>query len=79
MSNKKALTLEQFIDLVKEKYLELGPAESDKDALKYFFSDEAQNHIKAEYKSSLDNFNNGLCWRTATTACAPVPPGTLSP
>ena len=25
---KKALTLEQFTGLVKEKYLELGPAES---------------------------------------------------
>lgn len=56
---KKALTLEQFNSLVKEKYLELGPAESDKDALKYFRGDEAQNHIKTEYKSSLENFNNG--------------------
>ena len=56
---QKALTLEQFTGLVKEKYLELGPAESGKDALKYFFGDEAQNHIKAEYKSSLENFNNG--------------------
>ena len=33
---KKALTLEQFTGLVKEKYLELGPAESGKDALNYF-------------------------------------------
>ena len=49
---KKALTLEQFTGLVKEKYLELGPAESDKDALNYFWGDEAQNHIKTEYKSS---------------------------
>ena len=56
---KKALTLEQFNSLVKEKYLELGPAESDKDALKYFRGDEAQNHIKTEYKSLLENFNNG--------------------
>ena len=46
---KKALTLEQFTDLVKEKYLQLSPAESDKDALKYFWGDEAQNHIKTEY------------------------------
>jgi len=58
-NSKRALTLEQFTDLVKEKYLELGPAKSDKDALKYFFCDEAQNHIKAEYKSSLNDFNNG--------------------
>lgn len=56
---KKALTLEEFTDLVKEKYLELGLAESGKDALNYFWGDEAQNHIKTEYKSSLENFNNG--------------------
>lgn len=56
---KKALTLEQFTGLVKGKYLELGPAESGKDALNYFWGDEAQNHIKTEYKSSLENFNNG--------------------
>ena len=31
MEYEKALTIEQFTDLVKEKYLELGPAVSDKD------------------------------------------------
>lgn len=56
---KKALTLEQFTGLVKEKYLELGPAESDKDALKYFWDDEAQSHIKSEYESDMRKFKNG--------------------
>lgn len=59
MEYEKALTIEQFTDLVKEKYLELGPAVSDKDALNYFYGEEAQNHIKSEYKSSLYDYNNG--------------------
>lgn len=45
---KKVLTLEQFTGLVKKKYLQLSPAESDKDALNYFWGDEAQNRIKTE-------------------------------
>ena len=55
----KALTLEQFTGLVKEKYLELGPAKSDKDALNYFWGDEAQNHSKTEYESAVKDFNDG--------------------
>ena len=53
------LTLEEFTELVKEKYLELGPAESDDEAMEYFDGEEAQDHIKAEYADAVEDFESG--------------------
>ena len=56
---KKALTLEEFMDLVKKDYMKVRPTESDEEALEYFNGDEAQEYIKSEYESAVNDFNDG--------------------
>ena len=57
--NRGVPTLKEFTELVKYEYLDPEWVVDEKDALNYLKSDEAQNHIKAEYERGLKKHENG--------------------
>ena len=56
---KGAPSLEEFTELVKNEYLDPEWVVDEKDAMIYFNGEEAQNHIKTEYRSAMKKYENG--------------------
>lgn len=58
-SENNVLTLTEFMELVKIKYFKMDCGHGQKEQLKYFESDEAQNYIEQEYVDSVKEYNAG--------------------
>lgn len=59
MSKQTVPTLEEFKELVKKEYLDLEWVVGEENAMRYFNSEEAQDHIKTSYDEAVKDYNDG--------------------
>ena len=59
MNEEEIPTLSEFMELVKEEYWMPDWVIGKAEALRYFYSDEAQDYIKEAYKKAVEDYNNG--------------------
>ena len=52
-------TFEEFVALVKDAYLNPNWVADKQDTLRYFYGDEAQNHIRNEYALAVEEYDAG--------------------
>lgn len=52
-------TFEEFMELVRDEYLDPNWVVGEEAAMKYFNSEEAQNYIKSAYEEAVKDFENG--------------------